>query len=75
MCNSVTLASGQKFSISPLTAGLGTAGLGYDGSGNEVGAGAVIDGPAGSQLTALTRVSTYDPATGLAPAEDYVGQQ
>ena len=69
------LATGQKFNVHPVDAGVGQGsyGFGWDSLGNENGGGATVEGPAGSQLIAVTRITTFNSATD-APAEDYVGQ-
>jgi len=41
--------------------------------GGGFGGGAVIEGPAGSQLIAVVRIQTFDPNTGASVAEDYNG--
>lgn len=41
--------------------------------GGGFGGGAVIEGPAGSQLIAVVRIQTFDPSTGASVAEDYNG--
>jgi hypothetical protein len=66
------LATGAKFSVNPSQ--IGAAGNEFgsypDGS---FGGGAIIEGPSGSQLVAVVRVTTFVPATGETVGEDYNG--
>jgi hypothetical protein len=70
--NTVALAPGAKFSVNPKLAGLTEFGYAADavtGKPKSYGGGALIEGPAGSQLAAVVRIST-SVATGDV-AEDY----
>jgi len=66
------VAVGAKVNSNASNAGLAEFGL-CGGGGPQFGGGALVQGPAGSQLAVVVRVMTLDLATGLAVGEDYNG--
>lgn len=62
------MATGAKLNSNPSNIGAAGAEFGY--SGSQFGGGAVIEGPAGSQLVAVIRVASSTGGTALV-AEDY----
>jgi hypothetical protein len=71
--NPSALATGQKFSTNPSAAGTSANEFGYYTDGT-IGGGVLIEGPAGSQLVAVVRVTSYNSGTGGLFGEDYNGQ-
>jgi hypothetical protein len=69
--NSSALAVGAKFSVNPKMAGLPEFGYTTDSSGrpNSYGGGALIQGPSGSELAAVIRITTSAQTGDV--AEDY----
>lgn len=65
------VAAGAKVNSNPFNVGAAAAEFGYDGA--LFGGGAVIRGPAGSQLVAVVRVQSRVPASNSTVAEDYNG--
>jgi hypothetical protein len=68
--NLAAMATGAKLNSNPSNIGAAGAEFGY--SGSQFGGAAVIEGPAGSQLTAVIRVASSTGGTSLV-AEDYNG--
>jgi hypothetical protein len=73
--NSGALGTGQKFSTNPSAAGPAASEFGYYPDGS-IGGAAIVEGPAGSQLVAVARVTSYNTTAndGSLFGEDYVGQ-
>jgi len=67
------IAPGAKTNSNATKAGLTEFGL-CGGGGPQFGGGAIVTGPAGSQIAVVARVVTLDPGTGLQLGEDYNGQ-
>lgn len=70
--NKTSIAPGGKFSVTAADAGVPEFGYttGANGQPSNYGGGAIIQGPSGSQLTAIVRVQTIT-SNGTEVAEDY----
>jgi hypothetical protein len=66
------MATGQKLNSNPFNVGAAAAEFGSYPDGT-FGGGAIIEGPASSQLVAVVRVASFVPATGTTVGEDYNG--
>ena len=73
LSNPAALATGQKFSTNPGAAGAAASEFGYYPD-NSTGGGMVIEGPAGSQLVSVVRITSQNTGTGGLYGEDYNGQ-
>jgi hypothetical protein len=66
------VGTGAKTNSNPFVLGAPAAEFGYSIAG-KFGGGAIVQGPAGSQLVAVVRVVSFVPATGETVGEDYNG--
>jgi hypothetical protein len=66
------VATGAKVNSNPFILGAPAAEFGSYPDGS-FGGGAIVEGPAGSQLVAVVRVQSFVPATGATVGEDYNG--
>ena len=64
------LATGAKQSVNSSQV-TGDVDFGFDAGTGAFGGGAIIEGPAGSQLQAITRIGSSDPGGATGYAEDY----
>ena len=65
------LATGAKQSVNSSQTALGDTDFGVDASLTNFGGGVTIEGPAGTQLVAITRIGSSDPGGATGYAEDY----